>query len=78
MSLMTKTITKETKKMNEHREAVAQYLELSMFAASGYPAPLTDDQRAAYLTLPFLMDECKDAWDRLPEASRPPHYLLSC
>ena len=61
-----------------HRYAVLAYLELSMFAASGYPAPLTDDQKAAYLTLPFLMDECKESWDRLPEASRPPHYLLSC
>ena len=62
--------------MNEHHEAVAQYLELSLFAASGYPAPLTDDQRAAYLTLPFLMDECQEAWDRLPESGRPVHCLL--
>ena len=60
-----------------HRDAVIAYLELSMFAASGYPAPLTDDQRAAYQTLPFLMDECRDAWDRLPVEARPIHYLLS-
>ena len=59
-----------------HRNAVLAYLELSMFAASGYPAPLTDDQRAAYLTLPFLMDECQEAWDRLPADGRPVHYLL--
>ena len=77
------TIQKETKTMNEpdaraHRDAVLAYLELSMFAASGYPALLTDDQKAAYLTLPYLMDECKAAWYRLPEVSRPPHYLLSC
>ena len=77
-----KTTTKEMK-MNEtdavcaHRDAVLSYLELSMFAASGYPDPLTDDQRAAYLTLPFLIDEAKELWDRLPEVSRPPHYLLS-
>lgn len=61
----------------EHREAVAAYLDLSLFAASGYPAPLTEDQRAAYLTLPFLMDEAREAWDRLPVTSRPIHYLLS-
>ena len=60
-----------------HRESVAAYLELSMFAASGYPDPLTDDQKAAYLTLPFLMDECQEAWDRLPVDSRPVHYLLA-
>ena len=59
-----------------HAESVAAYLELSLFAASGYPAPLTDDQKAAYLTVPYLADECKEAWDRLPEASRSPHYLL--
>ena len=63
--------------MQAHRDAVLAYLELSMFAASGYPDPLTDDQRAAYLTLPFLMDECKDTWDRLPVDSRPIHYLLA-
>ena len=62
--------------MNEHHEAVAQYLELSLFAASGYPAPLTEDQKAAYQTLPFLMDEAKEAWDRLPVDARPVHYLL--
>ena len=61
-----------------HRDAVRAYLELSMFAASGYPAPLTEDQTAAYLTVPYLADECREAWDRIPEASRPPHYLLSC
>ena len=61
-----------------HRDAVLAYLELSMFAASGYPAPLTEDQKAAYLTVPYLADECREAWDRIPEASRPPHYLLSC
>ena len=60
-----------------HAESVAAYLELSLFAASGYPAPLTDDQRAAYLTLPFLMDECQEAWDRLPVDSRTVHYLLA-
>ena len=60
-----------------HRDAVLAYLELSLFAASGYPAPLTEDQRAAYQILPFLMDEAKELWDRLPEVSRPPHYLLS-
>ena len=80
----TKTRTIQTRmKMNEpdavtaHRDSVAAYLELSLFAASGYPAPLTEDQRAAYLTLPFLMDECKEAWDRLPESGRPVHYLLA-
>ena len=62
--------------MQAHAESVYAYLELSMFAASGYPAPLTDDQRAAYLTLPFLMDECQEAWDRLPESGRPVHCLL--
>ena len=77
----TMTMTKARKTMptdpvQAHRDAVLAYLELSIFAASGYPAPLTDDQRAAYQTLPFLMDECRDAWDRLPEASRPPHYLF--
>ena len=60
-----------------HAESVAAYLELSLFAASGYPAPLTEDQKAAYLTLPFLMDECQEAWDRLPVDSRPVHYLLA-
>ena len=80
MTMTTMTMTTMTT-MNEpdaqaHRESVAAYLELSLFAASGYPAPLTEDQRAAYQTLPFLMDECRDAWDRLPEASRPPHYLF--
>ena len=60
-----------------HRDSVTQYMELSLFAASGYPAPLTDDQRAAYLTLPFLMDECREAWDRLPESGRPVHYLVA-
>ena len=60
-----------------HAEAVAFYLELSMFAASGYPAPLTEDQRAAYLTLPFLMDEAKALWDRLPVDARPVHYLMA-
>ena len=60
-----------------HRDAVLAYLELSLFAASGYPAPLTEDQRAAYLTLPFLMDECREAWDRLQVDSRPVHYLLA-
>lgn len=60
-----------------HRDAVLAYLELSMFAASGYPAPLTEDQKAAYLTVPYLVDECREAWDRIPEASRPPHYLLA-
>ena len=59
-----------------HRDAVLAYLELSLFAASGYPAPLTEDEKAAYLTLPFLMDECREAWDRLPVDSRPVHYLL--
>jgi hypothetical protein len=59
-----------------HRANVEQYLELSLFAASGYPGPLTDDQKAAYQTLPFLMDECKEAWDRLPVDARPVHYLL--
>ena len=66
----------ETDAVCAHRNAVLAYLELSMFAASGYPAPLTDDQRAAYLTLPFLMDECQEAWDRLPESGRPVHCLL--
>ena len=70
--------TMPTDPVQAHRDAVLAYLELSLLAAAGYPAPLTDDQRAAYQTLPFLMDECKEAWDRLPEASRPPHYLLSC
>ena len=60
-----------------HAESVAAYLELSLFAASGYPAPLTDDQRAAYQTLPFLMDECREAWDRLQVDARPVHYLLA-
>ena len=60
-----------------HRDAVLAYLELSMFAASGYPAPLTEDQKAAYLTLPFLIDECQEAWDRLPVDARPVHYLLA-
>ena len=60
-----------------HRDAVLAYLELSLRAAAGYPDPLTDDQRAAYLTLPFLMDECKEAWDRLPESGRSVHYLLA-
>ena len=60
-----------------HAESVAAYLELSLFAASGYPAPLTEDQKAAYLTLPFLMDECQEAWDRLPVDSRTVHYLLA-
>ena len=59
-----------------HAESVAAYLELSLFAASGYPAPLTEDQKAAYLTLPFLMDESKALWDKLPADSRPVHYLL--
>jgi len=63
--------------VSSHRDAVLAYLELSMFAASGYPAPLTEDQKAAYLTVPYLADECREAWDRLPEASRPPHYLLA-
>ena len=60
-----------------HRDAVLAYLELSMFAASTYPAPLTEDQKAAYLTLPFLMDECREAWYRLPVSTRSVHYLLS-
>lgn len=60
-----------------HRDSVAQYLELSLFAAAGYPEQLTEDQRAAYFTLPFLIDECKEAWDRLPVDARPVHYLLS-
>ena len=59
-----------------HRDAVQQYLELSLTAAAGYPDPLTEDQKAAYLTLPFLIDECRDAWDRLPVDARPVHYLL--
>ena len=67
----------ETDAIQAHRDAVLSYLELSMFAASGDPAPLTDDQRAAYLTLPFLMDECQEAWDRLPVDSRTVHYLLA-
>ena len=74
---MTTTGTDAQAQAQAHRDAVLAYLELSMFAASGYPAPLTDDQRAAYLTLPFLMDECKDAWDRLPVNARPVHYLLA-
>jgi len=60
-----------------HRDAVLAYLELSLFAASGYPEPLTDDQKAAYLTVPYLADECKVAWDRLPVEARPVHYLLA-
>ena len=60
-----------------HRDAVLAYLELSMFAASGYPAPLTEDQKAAYLTVPYLANECREAWDRLPVDVRPVHYLLA-
>ena len=79
----TMTMTKARKTMptdpvQAHRDAVIAYLELSMFAASGYPAPLSEDKKAAYLTVPYLADECSEAWDRLPEAARPPHYLLSC
>ena len=39
--------------------------------------PGTFDQRAAYQTLPFLMDECRDLWDQLPVDARPIHYLLA-
>jgi hypothetical protein len=76
--LMMRTTMQATNAVVAHRDAVRQYFELSLTAAAGYPDPLTDDQRAAYLTLTYLMDECREAWDRLPVDARSPHYLLSC
>ena len=72
---MTTNRTKTT--IEDHREAVATYREISTFAASGYPERLTDEQRDAYSLLPTLMDDCKEKYDALPVESRPNHYLLT-
>jgi hypothetical protein len=69
-------MTKNT--INEHEENLMLYREASRIASCAYPAPLTEEQRDAYLLLPSLIELCKDSCDDLDPAERPLHYLLAC
>ena len=63
--------------ITDHAEWVAAYNRQSFIAsAAGPDAPLTPESRAAYMSLPALIDECKAAWDNIPAGARPVHYLL--
>ena len=70
---MTTTQTKTMKA--EHAAAVAVYKDIGGAAAAGYPDALTDDQRAAYLVLPELIEDCRRTFYALAPEDRPLHYL---
>lgn len=69
------TMTTMSSERATHAEWVDLWRETALIACSGYPDPLTDEQRAAYLTLPDLIARCKEAWLAIPELERPVHYL---
>ena len=63
--------------IENHRDAVALYEEVSRIASAHYPDPLAEEQRDAYLLLPYMLNLCRDAYSLLDPDIRPVHYLLA-
>jgi len=63
----------------EHRNDVELWREMSVIASAGFPAPLTDAQTQAYALLPYMLDQCKESYARIPVGAqgRPQHYLMT-
>jgi len=69
-------MTTTNPKIEAHRVWLDVYNELLMRAAGDPAVQLTDDQRAAYMTIPMVLDECQSAFDEIPPDLRPRHYLM--
>lgn len=63
-------------KIETHASNVALWRETS--AMAGYPAPPTNEQKAAYGLLPTLLDWLKESYGAIPmdATGRPAHYLM--
>lgn len=67
-----------TAEQQTHRDWLSMYNETVHTASSTYPAPLTDPQREAYLSLPDLIQFCLESWLAIPDPLRSMHYLVGC
>jgi hypothetical protein len=79
----TKKMTNESSESNEligtHRDWVRLYNSTSIIAhGHGSAIALTAEQKAAYQSLPSLIDNCRESWEAIlvDTPGRPLHYLL--
>ena len=68
----------ETRQLSRHAAALDLYVDISRLASCRPSGQLADDQIDAYLLLPELISDCRDAWEQIPESLRSNHYLLPC
>ena len=76
---VTTTTTMTTNHQIEvHREWLNVYNSLVAISSGDPSVRLTDDQKAAYMAIPTVLDECQSSFDAIaPDCpGRPSHYLL--
>lgn len=68
---------KYTELEQEHQAWVSKWDELTFIATSSpLNVPLSEDSKEAYRMIPFVIEQCKTAWEALPEDRRTVHFLV--
>ena len=64
--------------VSDHRANLDLYNTLSRVASAGYPSPLNEEQREAYMLLPQLIEDCAVSYALIPDGhvGKPAHYLM--